>query len=63
MIRCPLARSISRSISTESLVIGALEAAFWETDQVIGEEKKVYNMSGGCTVLVALFILGGWALY
>lgn len=48
----------TRSISTESLVIGALEAAFWETDQVIGEEKKVYNMSGGCTVLVALFILG-----
>lgn len=48
----------TRSISTESLVIGALEAAFWETDQVIGEEKKVYNMTGGCTVLVALFILG-----
>jgi protein phosphatase 1H len=49
---------MGRSISTESLVIGALEAAFWETDQVIGEEKKVYNMTGGCTVLVALFILG-----
>ena len=39
-------------------MIGALEAAFWETDQVIGEEKKIYNMTGGCTVLVALFILG-----
>jgi hypothetical protein len=39
-------------------VIGALEAAFWECDHVIGEEKKVYNMTGGCTVLVALFILG-----
>ncbi len=48
----------NRSISTESLVIGALEAAFWETDQIIGEEKKIYNMTGGCTVLVALFILG-----
>ena len=24
----------------------------------IGEEKKVYSMPGGCTVLVALFILG-----
>jgi len=48
----------SKSISEESLVIGALEAAFWETDQQIGEEKKVYSMPGGCTVLVALFILG-----
>jgi len=48
----------ARSISEESLVIGALEAAFWETDQQIGEEKKVYSMPGGCTVLVALFILG-----
>ena len=48
----------TKSISEESLVIGALEAAFWETDQQIGEEKKVYSMPGGCTVLVALFILG-----
>lgn len=47
-----------RSVSTESLVIGALETAFWEADQLIGEEKKVYHMTGGCTVLVALFILG-----
>jgi len=48
----------NRSVSTESLVIGALETAFWEADQIIGEEKKVYHMTGGCTVLVALFILG-----
>ena len=48
----------TKSISEESLVIGALEAAFWETDQQIGEEKKVYSMPGGCTVLVALFIIG-----
>jgi len=48
----------ARSISEESLVIGALEAAFWETDSQIGEEKKVFAMPGGCTVLVALFILG-----
>ena len=48
----------SRPISTESLIIGALEAAFWEADHIIGEEKKVYSMPGGCTVLVALFILG-----
>jgi len=48
----------TRTISTESLVIGALEAAFWETDAKIGEEKKVYRMLGGCTVLLSLFILG-----
>jgi len=48
----------TRSISSESLVIGALEAAFWETDSQIGEEKKVFAMPGGCTVCTALFILG-----
>jgi len=52
------AKWFSRTISAESLVIGALESAFWDTDQKIGEEKKVYNMPGGCTVLMALFILG-----
>ena len=48
----------SKPVSAESLIIGALETAFWEADQFIGEEKKVYQMNGGCTVLVALFILG-----
>ena len=48
----------SRDISTESLIIGALESAFWEMDKTIGEEKKQYKMLGGCTVLVSLFILG-----
>jgi protein phosphatase 1H len=48
----------TRSISTESLVIGAIESAFWEMDARIGEEKKVYRMLGGCTVLLAVFILG-----
>jgi len=52
------AKWFSRTISAESLVIGALESAFWDVDQKIGEEKKVYNMPGGCTVLMALFILG-----
>ena len=48
----------SREISLESMVIGALESAFWEADQLIGEDKKRYKMQGGCTVLVAVFILG-----
>jgi len=48
----------TRTISKESLVIGALESAFWDVDQQIGEEKKIYHMAGGCTVLMAVFILG-----
>ena len=48
----------NREISIESMVIGALEAAFWEMDQQIGEDKRRYKMLGGCTVLVAVFILG-----
>merc|ERR1719342_1323992 len=48
----------TRTISKESLVIGALESAFWDTDTQIGEEKKIYHMAGGCTVLMAVFILG-----
>lgn len=48
----------AREASTESLIIGALEAAFWEMDQQIGDDKKRYKMLGGCTVLVSLFILG-----
>lgn len=48
----------ARELSSESLIIGALESAFWEMDQQIGEDKKHYKMLGGCTVLVSLFILG-----
>ena len=48
----------TKEISTESLVIGALESAFWEMDQSIGEDKKRYKMLGGCTVIISLFILG-----
>lgn len=48
----------NREISIESMVIGALESAFWEMDQQIGEDKRRYKMLGGCTVLVSVFILG-----
>lgn len=47
-----------RKITADSLVIGALETAFWDMDQQIARDKKHYKMTGGCTVLVALFILG-----
>ncbi|CAB4057600.1 PPM1H [Lepeophtheirus salmonis] len=47
-----------RRISEDSLIIGALESAFWDMDHLIGQDKLMYTMSGGCTALVALFILG-----
>ena len=48
----------ARDISAESLIIGALEAAFWEMDQQIGEDKRRYKMLGGCTAVISLFVLG-----
>lgn len=47
-----------KKVSTDSLIIGALETAFWDMDNQIARDKKHYKMTGGCTVLVALFILG-----
>lgn len=43
---------------TDLLVIGALEAAFKEMDQLIAEDRMKYLAAGGCTACVALFILG-----
>ncbi|KAI1278713.1 Protein phosphatase 1H [Halotydeus destructor] len=50
--------STDKSVTVDKLIIGALEAAFWEMDREIATEKKLYRMPGGCTVLVSLFILG-----
>ena len=36
----------AKEVSVESLIIGALESAFWEMDQQIGEDKKRYKMLG-----------------
>ncbi|KAF7267115.1 protein phosphatase 1H [Rhynchophorus ferrugineus] len=40
------------------LIIGALESAFTEMDQLLLEDRNKYQAAGGCTALVALFILG-----
>ncbi|RWS26620.1 Protein phosphatase 1H-like protein [Leptotrombidium deliense] len=45
-------------VTVDGLIIGALELAFWEMDNQIALDKRKYRMSGGCTALVALFILG-----
>ncbi|XP_035384402.1 protein phosphatase 1H-like [Electrophorus electricus] len=47
-----------KRVPHESLVVGALENAFKEMDAQIEREKSRYNVSGGCTALVATFILG-----
>lgn len=50
--------SADRPMDPEKLIVGALESAFWEMDQIIGEDRIKYRINGGCTALVALFILG-----
>lgn len=47
-----------KQVTADSLIIGALESAFWEMDKLIAEDKRLYTMSGGCTALAAVFILG-----
>uniref|UniRef100_A0A3B4WZT7 Protein phosphatase 1H-like n=1 Tax=Seriola lalandi dorsalis TaxID=1841481 RepID=A0A3B4WZT7_SERLL len=44
-----------KKIQHESLVIGAIENAFKE---MIEREKQVYNITGGCTALTVVYLLG-----
>ncbi|XP_067855474.1 protein phosphatase 1H isoform X2 [Heptranchias perlo] len=48
---------IEKKIAHESLVIGAIENAFKEMDSQIERERSMYNISGGCTSLVVVFLL------
>uniref|UniRef100_A0A8C7E9W5 Protein phosphatase, Mg2+/Mn2+ dependent 1M n=2 Tax=Nothoprocta perdicaria TaxID=30464 RepID=A0A8C7E9W5_NOTPE len=47
-----------KQIHTEDLVVGALENAFQECDEVIGQEMEATNQTGGCTALAALYFQG-----
>ncbi|XP_075998021.1 protein phosphatase 1H isoform X2 [Genypterus blacodes] len=49
---------IEKKVSNESLVVGAIENAFKDLDSQIEKEKAVFNISGGCTALVAVCLLG-----
>lgn len=42
----------------ESLVVGAIENAFKEMDAQIERERHVYNITGGCTALTVVYLLG-----
>ncbi|XP_029010671.1 protein phosphatase 1H [Betta splendens] len=47
-----------KRVSHESLVVGAIENAFKDMDVQIEREKAAYNISGGCTAMVVLYLLG-----
>ncbi|CAL9696571.1 unnamed protein product [Knipowitschia caucasica] len=47
-----------KKVSHQSLVIGAIENAFKDMDFQIEREKSVYNVSGGCTALVVVYLQG-----
>ncbi|XP_023620002.1 protein phosphatase 1H [Myotis lucifugus] len=47
-----------KKIPHECLVIGALESAFKEMDLQIERERSTYNISGGCTALIVICLLG-----
>ncbi|KAM4821646.1 protein phosphatase 1M isoform 2-T2 [Thomomys bottae] len=47
-----------KGIRAEDLVIGALENAFQECDEVIGRELQASGQVGGCTALVAVVLQG-----
>ncbi|CAH0561949.1 unnamed protein product [Brassicogethes aeneus] len=53
-----LSKNKKNGKSADSLLMGALESAFNEMDQLIAEDRNKYQAAGGCTALVALFILG-----
>uniref|UniRef100_A0A672LEF9 Protein phosphatase 1H-like n=1 Tax=Sinocyclocheilus grahami TaxID=75366 RepID=A0A672LEF9_SINGR len=49
---------MEKKIKQESLVVGAIENAFKEMDAHIARERMVYSISGGCTALVVVYLLG-----
>lgn len=56
---CPSIIDICRqNVTVDSLIIGALESAFWDMDSLIERDKQTYKMPGGCTALVSIFIMG-----
>ncbi|XP_061919266.1 protein phosphatase 1H-like isoform X2 [Entelurus aequoreus] len=47
-----------KKVSQESLMVGAIESAFKDMDAQIEKERAVNNISGGCTALVVVYLLG-----
>ncbi|XP_071082129.1 protein phosphatase 1H-like [Haliotis cracherodii] len=49
--------SLYPAITADSLIIGAMEAAFCSLDEQMARERTTYAIRGGCTALVAMFLL------
>ncbi|KAH7730997.1 Protein C42C1.2 [Aphelenchoides avenae] len=45
-------------ITSDSLIVGALETAFVEMDNQIADEKNFVRLAGGCAAVAAVFCLG-----
>ncbi|KAA0712700.1 Protein phosphatase 1H [Triplophysa tibetana] len=49
---------MEKDISVESLVMGIIETAFRQMDDLLEKEKESYSISGGCCALIAVHLLG-----
>ncbi|MCJ8729481.1 hypothetical protein PDJAM_G00106670 [Pangasius djambal] len=55
----PIARfHMEKVVNLESLVMGIIENAFKQMDDLIEKEKASYSISGGCCALTAVHLLG-----
>ncbi|KAM6981202.1 protein phosphatase 1H [Aplochiton taeniatus] len=55
----PTARfHMEKAVSLEGLVMGVLENAFKQMDDLIAKEKASYTISGGCCALAAIHLMG-----
>lgn len=50
--------SVQKSITIDDLIVGALEEAFVELDAEIKRSQSTYYISGGCTSIAVVFLLG-----
>ncbi|KAM4583318.1 protein phosphatase 1H [Fundulus diaphanus] len=49
---------MEKVVSLESLVMGVIETAFKQMDDLIEKEKTSYAISGGCCALAAIYLMG-----
>ncbi|XP_042530714.1 protein phosphatase 1J isoform X3 [Dipodomys spectabilis] len=50
--------SSQKEVTHESLVIGAIENAFQLMDEQMAQERRGYQVDGGCCALVVVYLLG-----
>ncbi|XP_038126192.1 protein phosphatase 1H isoform X1 [Cyprinodon tularosa] len=49
---------MEKVVSLESLVMGVIETAFKQMDDLIEREKTSYTISGGCCALAVIYLMG-----